>query len=141
MMRKTIEDIEMLWQFSISLAKTDGQFLRKKMLQQKQILLKTFSIPPKKNLNETDDGKEFVHKTFTNLSNNTTFIKQSRKTLITVVFAKRCSQTVRDLLEKPDFLKEDGKLPTMIKQCKIKKRSATNLKPIKASPKKNEGFF
>ena len=67
----------------------------------------------------------------------------SGKTSLGAVYAKRCSLTIRDLLERPVFEKGDGNwvdvLPTLTKQYNDRTHSSTKLTPIQTSFKKDEG--
>ena len=60
------------------------------------------------------------------------------------VLAERFNRAVIDLLERPVFEKDDGNwidlLPTITKQYNIRVHTSTNLTPIQASLKKNEGY-
>ena len=60
------------------------------------------------------------------------------------VFAERFNRTIRDLLKRPVCEKGDGNwsdvLHTKTKQYITRVHSSTNLTPIQASLKKNEGF-
>ena len=58
----------------------------------------------KPNLLETDDGKEFVNKSFNEFSNNHNIKRYSRKTALGAVFAERFNRIIRNLLKKPIFL-------------------------------------
>ena len=61
-----------------------------------------------------------------------------------VVFAETFLRTIRDLLKRPVFEKSDGNwidvLSTITKQYNIRIHTSTNLTPLQASLKKNEGF-
>ena len=96
----------------------------------------------KPNFIETDDGKEFENKIFTDLLhiNN---IKRYSYTSLGAVFAERF-KTIRDLLKKPVFEKGDDNwvdvLPSIVKKYNDRIHSSTKLTPIQASLKMNEGF-
>ena len=104
-------------------------------------ILKSFKRRP--NLVESDDGYEFVNKTFTNLLNTKNIERYSRNTSLGAVFAERFNRTIIDLLRK--LLVEKGEsnwadvLPTLRKQYHSRNYSSTKLKPIQASWE-NEGF-
>ena len=74
----------------------------------------------KPNLLETDDGKEYVNKTFNELLNNHNIKRYSRNTALGAVFAERVNGTIRNLSKKPVFLVGNAnwisKLPSVIKK-------------------------
>ena len=74
----------------------------------------------KPNLLETDDGKEYVNKNFSEFSNNHNIKRYSTITALGAVFAKRFNRTIRNLLKKPVFEKGSAdwlsELPSVIKQ-------------------------
>ena len=95
----------------------------------------------KPNILEGDRDRGFYNNIFQDKNN----IKLcSRNSSYGAVFAERFNRTIRDLLEKPNFEKGDGKwidvLPTITKQYINRIHSSTKLTPIQASLKKNEGF-
>ena len=98
----------------------------------------------KPNLIETDRGKEFYNNIFQDFLNKNDIKLYSRNSSYGAVFAERFNRTIRDLLKKPVFEKGDGNwidaLPTITKQYNNRVHSSTNLTPIQASMKKNEGF-
>ena len=57
----------------------------------------------KPNLIETDDGSEFVNKTFTNLLNTIYIKRYSRNTSLGAIFAEKFNRTIRYLLKRPVF--------------------------------------
>ena len=79
-----------------------------------QIIIDSFENIPitskrKPNLIETDDGREFVSKIFTDIFQKKNNIKRySRYTAHGVVFAKRFNRTIRDVPKKLVLLKGDG---------------------------------
>ena len=105
------------------------------------ILIKSKRKP---NLIETDRGKEFYNNIFQDFLNKNNIKLYSRNSSYGAVFSERFNRTIRDLLQKPVFEKDDGKwidiLPTITKQYNNKLDSSTKLTPIQASFKKNEGF-
>ena len=61
------------------------------------------------------------------------------------VFAEHFNRTIRDLVKRPVFEKEDGSwiktLSTIAKQYSKRILTSSKLTPIQARLKKNEGFF
>ena len=98
----------------------------------------------KPNLIESDRGKEFYNNIFQDFLNKNNIKLYSRNTSLGAVFAERFNRTIRDLLKKPVFEKDDGNwidvLPKITKQYNNKVHSSTKLTPIQASLKKNEGY-
>ena len=98
----------------------------------------------KPNLIESDRGKEFYNKIFQDFLNKNNIKLYSRNSSYGAVFAERFNRTIRDLLKRPVFEREDGKwvdiLPAITKQYNNTVHSSTKLTPIDASLKKNEGF-
>ena len=96
------------------------------------------------NLIESDRGKEFYNNIFQSFLNNNNIKLYSRNTYLGAVFAERFNKSIRDLLKRPVFEKEDGNwidvLPTITKQYNNRVHSSTKLTPIQASLKKNEGY-
>ena len=96
----------------------------------------------KPNLLETDDGKEYVNKIFTEILNNNKIKRYSRYTDKGAVFAERFNKTVRNLLKKPVF--EKGKadwlseLQSVIKKYNNTIHHAIKMTPNQASKKSNE---
>ena len=99
----------------------------------------------KSNLIGTDRGKHFVGKIYTNLLNKDKGKTCSLYTSLGAIFAESFTLIIRDLLERPIFEEGDAswidKVPKRkTKQNKNKIQSSTNITPIKASLKKNEGY-
>ena len=96
------------------------------------------------NLIETDDGKEFVKKIFTDLLNKNNIKNYSRYTSLGVVFAESFNRTIRDLLKRSVFEKRDASwidvLPVIAIQNSKRIHSSTKLTPIEDSLRKNEGL-
>ena len=96
----------------------------------------------KPNLLETDDGKEYLNKTFTEFLNNHNIKKYSRYTDKGAVFAERFNRTTRNLLKKPVFLAGNAdwisELSSVIKKYNNTIHSSTKMTPIQASKKVNE---
>ena len=96
----------------------------------------------KPNLLETDDGKEYVNKIFSEFLNNHNIKRYSRNTALGAVFAERFNRTIRNLLKKPVF--EEGiadwlsELPSVIKQYNNTIHHSTKMTPVQASKKPNE---
>ena len=90
---------------------------------------------------QTDDGKEFVNKIFTDLLEKNNFERYSRYRSVGAAFAEHFNRTIRDLLKKPVFEKSDSNYvdvpATITKQNKNRIRSSTKLTPIQASLKKD----
>ena len=57
----------------------------------------------KKNLLETDDGKEYVNKLFNEFLYNHNIKRYSRKTALGAVFGERFNRTIRYFLKKAVF--------------------------------------
>ena len=98
----------------------------------------------KPNLVVSDQGKEFYNSIFQNFLNDNNIKHYSRKTSLGAVFAEMFNRTIRDLLKGPVFERGDSNwidiLPTKTKQYNYGVHTSTNLTPIQASLKKNEGF-
>ena len=98
----------------------------------------------KPNLIDTDRGKEFYNKIFQDFLNKNNIKIYSRNSSYGAVFAERFNRTIRDLLEKIVFEQGDANwidiLPTITKKYNNRIHSSTNLTPIQASLKKNEGY-
>ena len=98
----------------------------------------------KPNLIETDRGKEFYNNIFQDFLNKNNIKLYSRNSSYGAVFAERFNRTIRDLLKRHVFEKGDGNwidvLPKITKQYNNRIHSSTNLTPIQASLKTNEGF-
>ena len=98
----------------------------------------------KPNLIESDRGKEFYNKIFQDFLNKNNIKLYSRNSSFGSVFAERFNRTIRDLLKRPVFEKGDSNwidvLPKITKQYNNKIHSSTELTPIQASLKKNEGY-
>ena len=102
------------------------------------------TLKRKANLIETDTGKEFYNNVFQNFLNNKNIKHCSGKTYLGAVSAERFNRTIRDLLKKVVFEKDDSNwvkiLTTVTKQYNNWVHTSTNLTPIQASLKKNKGF-
>ena len=98
----------------------------------------------KPNLIESDRGKEFYNNIFQEFLNKNNIKIYSRNSSYGAVFAERFTRTNRDILKKTVFEKGDGKwidiLSTITKQYNTRIHSSSNMTPIQASLKKNEGF-
>ena len=96
----------------------------------------------KPNILETDDGSEYVNKIFNEFLNNNNIKRYSGYTDKGAVFAERFNRTVRDLLKKPVFLKQNAdwlsELPSVIKKYSDTVHNSTKMTPIQASKKSNE---
>ena len=96
----------------------------------------------KPNLLETDDGKEYVNKTFNEFLINHNIKRSSRNTSLGAVFAERFNRTVRNLLKKPVFEKGRAdwlpELPPIVKQYNNTIHHSIKMTPIQASKKSNE---
>ena len=96
----------------------------------------------KPKLLETDDGKEFTNKMFTDLLKLNDIKRYSRYTSKGAVFAERFNRTIRDLLKKPVFEKGNAiridELSTITSKYNNKIHSSTKMTPIQASKKSNE---
>ena len=96
----------------------------------------------KPNLLETDDGKEYVKKTFNEFLNQHNIKRYSRNTALGAVIAERFNRTLRNLLKKPLFLAGNAdwisELPSVIKQYNNTIHSSTKMTPSQASKKSNE---
>ena len=91
---------------------------------------------------KTDDGKEYVNKNFNIILNNHNNTRCSRNTALGAVFAQKFRRTIRNLLKKPIFLKENADWlsanPCVIKLYNNTINRSTKMKPIDASLKMNE---
>ena len=98
----------------------------------------------RRNLIESDGGKEFYNNIFQDFLNKNSIKLYYRNSSYGAVFAERFNRTIRDLLKKIVFEHGDAKwidiLPTITKQYNIRRHSSTKLTPIQASLKKNEGY-
>ena len=96
----------------------------------------------KPNLVETDDGKEYVNKIFTEFLSNHNIKRYSRNTTLGAVFAERFNRTIRNLLKKPVFEKGNAdwlsELPSVIKKYNNTIHHSTKMTPNQASKKTNE---
>ena len=103
-------------------------------------IIKTSNRKP--NLLETDDGKEYVNKIFSEVLNDQNIKRYSRNTGLGAVFAERFNRTIRNLLKKPVFEKGKAdwlsKLPSVIKQYNNTIHHSIKMTPIQASKKSNE---
>ena len=102
------------------------------------------SSKSKPNLIATDRAKEFYDKFFQNFLNKNNTKVCSRNASLGDVFAEIFNRSVRDLLIKLVFEREDGTwndiLPTLRKQDNNRVHSFKNLSPIQASLENNEVF-
>ena len=64
-------------------------------------IIKTLRRKP--NLLETDDGKEYNNKNFSEFSNNHNIKRYSRNTALGAVFAERFNRTLRNILKKTNI--------------------------------------
>ena len=96
----------------------------------------------KPNLIETDDGKEFVNKTFNDFLKLNDIKRYSRYTNKGAVFAERFNRTIRNLLKKPVFEKGNAnwldELSLVIKKYNNTIHHSTKMTPIDASKRKIE---
>ena len=96
----------------------------------------------KPNLLETDNGKEYVYKIFTELLNNINIKWYYRYTDKAAVFAERFIRTKGNLLKNPVFEKGNAdwlsEVPSVIKKYKNTIHNSTKMKPIDASKKLND---
>ena len=103
-------------------------------------IIKTSGRKP--NLLETDDGKEYVNKTFNEFLNNHNIKRYSRNTALGAVFAEKFNRTLRNLLKKPVFVAGNAdwisELPSVVKQYNNTTHSLTKMTPNQASKKSNE---
>ena len=103
-------------------------------------IIKTSRRTP--NLLETDDGKKYVNKSFSELLNNHNIKRYSRNTTPGAVIAERFNRTLRNLLKKPVFLAGNAdwfsELPSVIKHYNNTIHSSTKMTPNQASKKSNE---
>ena len=98
----------------------------------------------KPNLLETDDGKEYVNKNFSELLINHNIKGYSRYTDKGAVFAERFNRTIRNLLKKQVFEKRNAdwlsELPSLVKKYDNTIHSSTKMTPIQAIKKSNENL-
>ena len=96
----------------------------------------------KPNLLETNDGKEYVNKIFSEFLNNHNIKRYSRITALGAVFAEKFTRTLRNLLKKPVFLAGNAdwlsELPVVIKQYNNTIHHSIKKTPNQASNKSNE---
>ena len=96
----------------------------------------------KPNLLETDDGKEYVNKIFSEFLINHNNKRCSRNTTLGAVFAERFNRTIRNLLKKPVFEKGSAdwisELPSVTKQYNNTIQHSIKMTPLQASKKSNE---
>ena len=96
----------------------------------------------KPNLLETDDGKEYVNKSFIEFLRKHNIKRYSINTALEAVFAERFERTICKLLKEPVFEKGNAdwlsELPSVIKQYNTTIHSSTKMTPIQASKKSNE---
>ena len=108
--------------------------------------MKPFLIRSKRkpNLSETDRRKEFYNKFLQNFLNNNKIKLYSRSTSLGAVSAEKFNRTIGDRLKRPVFELSESNwidiLPTITKQYNNRVHSSTDLTPIQASWKKNEGY-
>ena len=88
----------------------------------------------KPNLLETDDGKEYVNKIFSEFLNNHNIKRSSRNTALGAVFAGRFDRTLRNFFKKPIFLAGNAdwisELPSVIKQYNNTIHHSTKMTPV-----------
>ena len=96
----------------------------------------------KPNLLETDDGKEYVNKIFSDFLDTNNIKRYSRYTDKGVVFAERFYRTIRNLLKKPVFEQGNAdwisELPSVIEAYNNTHHNSIKMTPIQASKKINE---
>ena len=96
----------------------------------------------KPNLMETDDGKEFVNKTFNDSLKLNDIKRYSCYTNKGAVFSERFNRTIRNLLKKPVFEKGNAnwldELLLVIKNNNNNIHHSTQMTPLDASKRKNE---
>ena len=96
----------------------------------------------KPNLLETDDGKEYVNKNFSEFLNNQNIKRYSTNTALGAVFDERFNRTLRNLLKKPVFLAGNAdwlsELQSVIKQYNNTIHHSIKRTPNQASKKSNE---
>ena len=96
----------------------------------------------KPNLIETDDGKKFVNKSFTQFLKNKDFKRYTRHRPKGAIYAERFNRTIRDLLQEPVFGKWKAnyfvELPKVFKNYDKSKHSSSKMALIQASKKSNE---
>ena len=91
---------------------------------------------------ETDDGKEYVNKNFSEFLNNHNIKRHSRNTHVGAVFAERFNRAIRNLLKKPVF--EKGRadwlsdLPSITNKYNNTIHNSIKMTTIQASKKVNE---
>ena len=119
--------------------------LKNKNAQTIKESFENISISSKKpKLIENDRGREFYNNFFQDILNKNNIELYSRNTSVGAVFAERFNRTIRYLLKRPVFERDDGKwidiLLTITKQYNNRVHSWFKLTPIQASLKKNEGY-
>ena len=96
----------------------------------------------KRNLIETDDGKEFANKIFESYLTSQNIKRYSRYTSKGAVFAERFNRTIRNLLKKPVFENGDANwvdiLDSIINKYNNTIHSSTKMTPIQASKITNQ---
>ena len=96
----------------------------------------------KPNLLETDDGKEYVNKIFSDFLDTNNIKRYSRYTDKGAVFAERFNRTLRNLLKKPVFEKGNAdrisELPSVIKQYNNTIHHSIKMTPVQTSKKSNQ---
>ena len=93
---------------------------------------------------EGDRDRCFFNSNFQDFLNKNNIRIYSRETSVGAVFAERFNRTIRDLLKRPVFEKDDGNwidvLATVTNPYNNRTHSSTKLTPIQASLQKNEGY-
>ena len=96
----------------------------------------------KPNLLETDDGREYVNKLFSEFLKNHNNKRYSRNTALGAVFAAKFDRTLRNLLKKSVFLAGNAdwlsELQSVIKQYNNTIHHSKKMTPNQASKKSNE---
>ena len=120
--------------------------LKNKKAQTNEDSFENILISSKRKLGliESDRGNKIYNSIFQGFLNRNNIKIYSRSFSFGAVFAERFNGTIRDLLKKPVFEKNDGNwinvLPKITKQYNSRIHSSTKLTPIQASFKKNERF-
>ena len=98
----------------------------------------------KPNLIESERGRDLYKNIFQDFLKKNDIKLYSRNSSLGAVFAERFNLTIRNLIKRPVFEKDDGKwidiLPNITKQYNNRVHTSTKLTPIQASLKKNEGY-
>ena len=118
----------------------DSSHWKQKWYSNKKIPLKN-SYNFKKITIETDKNCLQIFHSFVKENNHKSY---SRSTSLGALFTERYKRTFKDLLKETVFERNDAiwvdVLPTKTKQNNIQVHSSTQLTPVQASFKKNEGF-